>query len=312
MLWVDAATVDGIFQMATQTNTAQGAALMVGCMAIIGLIDNYVGIIAQNGGLWQFHFMRSVMVCGSLLVLSVVFGWRIRPRNWRGVAVRSVCGAISMGVYFAALAFMPIAQVGAGLFTAPLFVLLFSVLFFGQTIGIWRIVAAVVGFAGVLMVLRLDCTALQVMAVLPMLAGITWAMTALSTRYLCEGEETVTLLFWFFFALGVLGLIGLGLMAAGLDDGQSFVSTGWRVPNFVFWKWTVVQAVFSMIAVGMLTRAYQVGETSYIAVFEYSFLIFASFWAWVLFGDTVDLFGMLGIAMIIVSGAVIALRSSDA
>ena len=230
--------------MATQTNTAQGAALMVGCMAIIGLIDNYVGIIAQNGGLWQFHFMRSVMVCGSLLVLSVVFGWRIRPRNWRGVAVRSVCGAISMGVYFAALAFMPIAQVGAGLFTAPLFVLLFSVLFFGQTIGIWRIVAAVVGFAGVLMVLRLDCTALQVMAVLPMLAGITWAMTALSTRYLCEGEETVTLLFWFFFALGVLGLIGLGLMAAGLDDGKSFVSTGWRVPNFVFWKWTVVQAVF--------------------------------------------------------------------
>lgn len=298
--------------MATQTNTAQGAALMVGCMAIIGMIDNYVGVIAQEGGLWQFHFMRSAMVCSALLVLSGVFGWRIRPKSWRGVAVRSVCGAISMGVYFAALAFMPIAQVGAGLFTAPLFVLLFSVLFFGQTIGIWRIVAAVVGFAGVLMVLRLDFSALQVMAVLPMLAGITWAMTALSTRYLCEGEETVTLLFWFFFALGILGLSGLGLMAAGLDDGGSFVTTGWRVPSFVFWKWTIIQAVFSMIAVGMLTRAYQVGETSYIAVFEYSFLIFASFWAWVLFGNLVDFWGMMGIVMIIVSGAVIALRSSDA
>ncbi len=298
--------------MATQTNTAQGAALMVACMAIIGLIDNYVAVIAGEGGLWQFHFMRSAMVCGLLVILSKMFGWRLRPRNGRGVAVRSVCGAISMGVYFGALAFLPIAQVGAGLFTAPLFVLLFSVLFFGQRIGVWRIVAAVVGFAGVMMVLKLDVTALQVVAVLPMLAGITWAMTALSTRYLCEGEETVTLLFWFFFALGVLGLLGLGLMAAGVDDGQSFVTTGWRVPSYIFWKWTVIQAVFSMIAVGMLTRAYQVGETSYIAVFEYSFLIFASFWAWVLFGDRVDLWGMLGIGMIIVSGAVIALRSADA
>ena len=217
-----------------------------------------------------------------------------------------------MGVYFGALAFIPIAQVGAGLFTAPLFVLLFSVLFFGQRIGIWRIVAAVVGFAGVMMVLKLDVTALQLVAVLPMLAGITWAMTALSTRYLCEGEDTVTLLFWFFFALGVLGLLGLGLMAAGVDDGQSFVTTGWRVPSYIFWKWTIIQAVFSMIAVGMLTRAYQVGETSYIAVFEYSFLIFASFWAWILFADGLDVWDMVGIVLIIASGAVIALSSSDA
>jgi drug/metabolite transporter (DMT)-like permease len=303
----------GNFQMATgQTNTAQGAALMVGCMAIIGLIDNYVKLIADEAGLWQFHFLRSVMVCGMLMLGAGVMGWQIRPKRWQGVAVRSICGAISMGVYFGALAFLPIAQVGAGLFTAPLFVLLFSVVFFGQRIGVWRVVAAVVGFAGVMMVLKLDVSTMELVTVLPMLAGGTWALTALSTRYLCEGEETVTLLFWFFFALGVLGAIGLALMASGLGDGRSFVTTGWVAPTFVFWKWTIVQAVFSMIGVGMLTRAYQVGETSYIAVFEYSFLIFASFWGWMLFGDSLDVWGMIGIAMIIASGAVIALRSSDA
>lgn len=285
---------------------------MVGCMAIIGVIDNYVTLIADRGSLWQFHFMRSLMVCGMLLVIARIMRWRIRPHRWQGVALRSVCGALSMGVYFGALAFLPIAQVGAGLFTAPLFVLLFSVLFFGQRIGIWRIVAAVVGFAGVLMVLRLDLSALQVVAVLPMVAGLTWAMTALSTRYLCEGEGTVTLLFWFFFALGALGLIGLGVMEAGLQDGRSFVTRGWVAPDAVFWKWTTIQAVFSMVAVGMLTRAYQVGETSYIAVFEYSFLIFASAWAWIAFGVGIDLLGMAGIALIIASGAVIALRSSEA
>ena len=59
----------------------------------------------------------------------------------------------------------------------------------------------------------------------------------------------------------------------------------------------------------MLTRAYQVGEASYIAVFEYSFLIFASFWAWVIWGDVLDTQAVLGIALIIASGAVIALRT---
>jgi drug/metabolite transporter (DMT)-like permease len=198
------------------------------------------------------------------------------------------------------------------LFTSPLFVLLFTVLFFRQRIGIWRVTAAVVGFAGVMMVLKLDVTALQLVAVMPMLAGVTWALTALSTRQFCEGEDTVTLLFWFFFALGTLGFLGLCLMAAGVDDGQSFVTTGWRAPTYIFWKWTIVQAVLSLIGVGMLTRAYQVGETSYIAVFEYSFLIFASLWAWYLFGDQVDFWAAIGIAMIILSGVVIALRSSDA
>jgi drug/metabolite transporter (DMT)-like permease len=134
----------------------------------------------------------------------------------------------------------------------------------------------------------------------------------LSTRQLCEGEDTVTLLFWFFTALGVLGAIGLVLMAVtDLGDGVSFVGRGWVAPTGVFWFWTLVQAGGSMVAVSMLTRAYQIGETSYIAVFEYSFLIFASLWAWILWGDGLDGWGFVGMAIIILSGVVIALRSSD-
>lgn len=294
------------------SRTVHGAALMVGCMAIIGLIDNYVKVIADLAGLWQFHFLRSCMVCVMLAVLAYALGWRIKPRRWRGVAIRSVFGAVSMVIYFGALSVIPVAQVGAGLFTAPLFVLLFSVLFLGQNIGVWRIAAAIVGFAGVLLVLQLDFAMLNFVTVLPMLAGVSWSLTALSTRHLCEGEETATLLFWFFAALGIFGAIGLCVVAMGFGDGVSFFGKGWVAPSYEFWKWTSLQAVFSMIAVGMLTRAYQIGEASYIAVFEYSFLIFASFWGWILWGDQLNALGYLGIAIIIASGAVLALRAADA
>ena len=94
----------------------------------------------------------------------------------------------------------------------------------------------------------------------------------------------------------------------GLGDGVSFVGRGWTSPTPAFWFWTSVQAIGSIVAVGMLTRAYQVGETSYVAPFEYSFLIFAGIWGYVLFGETIGFWGMIGVAMIIASGAVIALR----
>ena len=60
---------------------------------------------------------------------------------------------------FGAVAVLPIAQVGAGLFTAPIFVLIFSALFFGLPIGKWRIIAVGLGFAGVLLLLRPDAGA---------------------------------------------------------------------------------------------------------------------------------------------------------
>ena len=59
-------------------------------------------------------------------------------------------------------------------------------------------------------------------------------------------------------------------------------------------------------SVGCITRGYQSGETAILAVFEYSFLITASFWAWVVWGQQLDALGYPGIAMIVGSGAIVA------
>ncbi len=56
----------------------------------------------------------------------------------------------------------------------------------------------------------------------------------------------------------------------------------------------------------MIARGYQSGETGSLAVFEYSFLLTASFWAWVLWGEALAPVDFLGIAMIVASGAIIA------
>jgi len=64
-----------------------------------------------------------------------------------------------------------------------------------------------------------------------------------------------------------------------------------------------------MIAMGLIFRGYQLGDASQIAIFEYSLLVFAAGWSFVLFGQTVDRLASLGMALIIQSGIIIAMRS---
>ena len=70
-----------------------------------------------------------------------------------------------------------------------------------------------------------------------------------------------------------------------------------------------MHALGSLVAVALLTRGYQSADTSYLTVFEYSFLIFSAGWAWALFAEVPEPRQVLGIALIVAAGVVISLRS---
>ena len=110
---------------------ARGASLIVAGMTAIGFVDNFVWVIAAEISVWQFHLLRSAIAL-PLLALAAAFGLRLRPNRPARVAARAALHGTAMLLYFAALGFLPIAQVGAGLFTAPLFVLLFAAILFGS------------------------------------------------------------------------------------------------------------------------------------------------------------------------------------
>ncbi len=282
-------------------------------MAVIGLIDNFVVRIADDAGIWQFHATRALMTVPIFLALVWLGLGRIAPVRWWAVVGRSLFLTLAMVLYFAALGVLPVAQAAAGLFTAPIFVLLISALFLRHRIGPFRIGAVGVGFVGVLLILRPDVSNLTVWTVVPLFSGLFYAVSALATRTWCRDETTLTLLAGSFAGLGLAGMIGLLVFTlfpvetAGRAD--AFVVMGWVRPTPDFLFWTAIQAVGSLTGVFFIIRAYQIGEPSYVGVFEYSMLVFISAWAWILRGETIDLAGALGILLIIGSGTVIAFRS---
>lgn len=295
-------------------NNPKGAILsMMTAMLIVGVIDNYVVVLAAHGGLWQFHFTRTLMAL-PIFLAGAAFGLgRLRPLRFKFVALRSLLMAAAMVLYFGCLAFMPLAQVLAGLFTSPIFVMLLSVVFLKQSIGIFRIFAVAIGFSGSLLVLQPDFANLSIMIFLPVLAGLLYGCSSLVTRVFCAEEDTLTLLFWFFLTLGTfggIGLIYLGLNPQDVPDGpEGFIIRGWVPPNSVFLTWTAVQAIGSFIGIFFLIRSYQMADASFVSVFEYSVMIFGPLAAYILFGETMNAIALIGVAMIVCAGTIIAIRA---
>ena len=302
--------------MPMDTHRPTAAALnMVGAMAVIGAIDIYVVVIAQTISLWQFLVMRLLLAAPVVLALSAIGLGTVRPRRVKAVAFRSTLIATGMFCYFGALAFMPIAMALAGLFTSPIFVLLLTAFVLRQRIGPWRIIAVAVGFAGILVVLGPSGGSLGWVAVLPVLGGMLYASGVVATRALCDGESTLALLLGIFLAQGVLGSAVLAVITLMQPDvgggGMAFLTRGWVWPIYDAWPYLLLQVFGSVLGVGLLNRAYQLGDASHVAVFEYSVMIFGPFFGWWLLGQPVTWVQGLGIALIASAGIIIAMRSAQ-
>ena len=299
---------------ATKDRTLMAAGLISVYAFVIGFTDNYVRVIAEEAGLWQFHFTRSCMTAVLLGLGVAIWGFRVKPRSWRAVVARSAIHGSAMVIYFGALAFLDVALVAAGLFTAPIWVLLISRFAYGHAIGPVQVMAVALGFVGVILVLGPEALGgASMAALLPILAGALYALGNIATREWCGAESAQTLLAGFFGALGIIGALGmvaLTLFPLEVPVGpDGFLQRGpvWASGEFYFW--TFVQAAGSLIGVGFMIRAYQITDASRASVLEYVILPASAFWTWVIWGKGLEPLAVLGMVLIVAAGTLIALRA---
>lgn len=296
---------------ANRTIAAAGAIVFYG--TAIGFTDNYVRVIAAEISLWQFPAMRTVFVVLLAAMILPFLRFDLRPKNLPAVVARSMVHGTALMFYFAALAFLPVAQAAAGMFTAPIFVLLISRFAYGERIGPYRIIAVALGFLGILLVLGPGKQApIGLSALLPLMAGFWYALGNVATRRWCAGESAATLTLGFFLAMGGFGLLGMAALAAfpqAVGPGaEGFLLRGVVMPPAPVVFLTFVQAIGSVLGVGAMVRAYQLADASRVAVFEYVVLPLAAFWGFVLWGDLPSASAVIGMALIFATGLLIVLR----
>ncbi|MBD3765741.1 MAG: DMT family transporter [Rhodobacterales bacterium] len=291
------------------------AAGLIGIYAVlVGYTDNQLRQVAALGGLFQFHATRSVLALALLAVVAPLLGLRLRPRSWGAVGLRCALHGVAMLAYFAALAILPVAQVLAGLFTAPIFALLIERLALRRPIGPVRVVAVALGFAGVVLVLGPDALAgAGVAVVLPVASGLLYALGHVVTREACPGESAASLLAGFFAGLLVLGLAGMAVLAIWpqpvAQGAAGFALRGPVVPSADVLFWVALQACGAVLGVRLMIRAYQIGTTSRVSVFEYLLLPVSAGWGWLLWGERLGPAALAGMGLIALAGSLIALRA---
>lgn len=280
------------------------ACLALAASAILSFIDNFVAPVAEEAGLWQFQLVRTLFALPFLVLAGRLMRKSIRPVNLKKLVARSLLVSLGLLIYFAALGTLPVAQAGAGLFSAPLWVALLTVLLFRQPLGLLGIFAVVLGFSGALMLLQPDFSDLSLLSFMPLAAGFFYGLGMMLTSHWCADESPVALALGIFLTIGLTGAIMLGVTA--IWPGEAFINQPWTAPSARFLWLTLFQAVGAVIAVTLIAQAYRIGKPPVIAVFEYSFLIFASLWAFLLWGDSTNLLAWAGIATILISGLLMA------
>ena len=282
-------------------------------MFVLGIADNLIILVSEVSSLWLFHTARSAVAVPLIAALALL-GWgTLRARRPFRVLARNFFVATALLIYFGCLAVLPIGVVVAGLFTAPIFVLVFSALFRAEPVGPWRWCAVGLGFAGALLIVWPDEGGLTWLSLLPILAGAFYAVGAIGTRAWCEGEDVLVMTASYFLILGLYGAIGLAALTAtpieAAMGADGWVHRGYVAPDATMVWVVLAQAVGSIIGVVLLTKGYMLGEASYVAINEYSLIVFASFFAWVMWGQTLGAGALFGMALIALSGSIIAVRS---
>jgi drug/metabolite transporter (DMT)-like permease len=241
----------------------------------------------------QLILFRNLFALPILLVMLHRAGGLalLKPRAPWMHALRICFGMFGMVGAFAGYTYLPLATATVLGFTMPLFLTALSVLLLKERVGWRRWSAVVVGFAGVLLVARPGAgEALPIVPVLLVLLGaLGWALAMMSIRAMGrQGEHGVTIVLWF--AIGSALLSGIATIPV------------WVEPTPRQWLLLAGIGIVSAVAQLLMTEAYRRGDTTLLAPFEYSALLWTMLLGVAFWGEWPGVLDLAGFAILVGAG----------
>ncbi|GGB20400.1 DMT family transporter [Allosediminivita pacifica] len=307
--------------MTDQSIDRPTAGIIFICAGVAAISVNDVLIKYLSGGypLHQMIFIRSVIA----LIFSFAFvrmegGLRIL-RTDRPLLhlLRGALVVFANMTFYAAVAVLPLGQATALFFAAPLFITLLSIPLLGERVGLPRIAAVLVGFAGVLVMQRPwegNLEQARWVLMLPVIAAALYALLQVLTRRLGVTSPASALAVYsqvtfLLFSTGFFLVAGDGRFAEGVEnDSLRFLLRPWIWPPADDWPLFIATGVCSGVIGYCLSAAYRLAAAATIAPFEYIGLPLAFFWGFAIFGEIPLPSTAIGCALIIASGLFVFLR----
>ena len=281
----------------------RGIALKLGSVFLFIVMAALIKATSQDVPPGEAVFFRSVFA------LPVILGWLawrgelstgLRAERPMGHVWRGVIGVSAMGCNFAALGMLPLPEVTAIGYAAPLMTVLLAALLLGERLRAVRMTAVGIGLCGVLIVLwpRLSVDVVDrvaaIGAALVLASAALRAMVQIHIRRLVQTESTSAIVFYFSLTSTGIALLPLPF--------------GWTLPGPEAALMLVTAGVLGGIAQILLTSAYRGAEAALLAPFDYASMLFALIIGYSVFGEVPTGTMLLGAGIVMAAGGLIIWR----
>ena len=212
-------------------------------------------------------------------------------------AFRAITGTLAIIALFIALREIPLADVVSLTFGGPIFVTLGSIFFLSEKVGIKRWLAVLIGFFGMLLIVKPAYEELNIYYIFPIIFCIFFACVALSIRSLSSTEPNYRIALYFSLLSMIVGLFTLPF--------------GWVMPNKFEFFLLIFTGLVGSVANILLTVSLRFAEASLVTPTKYLNLVFAILLGYFIWSEIPKLLTLVGAGLIIVSSVIIFMRESE-
>ena len=267
-----------------------GIACSLGGSFLIVVNDAAIKAVSVTLPVGEIIALRGLVVSALVILYLWLTGQFdvLRVQHPRGQAGRALMMVCSSFLFIAALRAMPLADATAQMFVAPLILTAMAPIFLGERVGWHRATAVVVGFIGMIVILRPGADGVYWIALLPVAAAACSATRDLITRRISAGDSPLATLFYTTFAVAAAGLVTLPF--------------DWQTPTAREVAILGAAAGLQLCAHFLMIVMYRFVQVSAVAPFKYSALVWAVILGMVLFGDVPDGWTIGGALLIIAGG----------
>ena len=275
-----------------------GILLVVCAMTLVPVMDGIAKHLSADFDVFQVVWARYFF---HLIILLPIVLWKhgaagLLPERPVAQVLRGALLLVSTIFFFAAIAVMPLADALALVFVSPLVVTALSPWLLGEQVGMRRRSAVLIGFIGVLIIIRPGAGVFQVGSLLALTAGTIFAFYLIATRKLAGSAPPLV-------TLTYTAVIGALVMSVA-------VIWYWREPAFADWLAMLAMGAIAASGHFLLIKAFELAPASTLAPFTYWEIVSTTAVGYLWFGDFPHSLTWLGIAIVIGSGVYISYRES--
>ena len=259
------------------------------------LMLTFLKLAQENVNVYVAGFLRFFF--GLIIILPYIIKTKFlvfKTTHIKKHLLRSLLNLPAMLLYFSTLVMLPIEKVTAISFIVPLIVTILAVMFLNEKIYIYRTLALILGFSGMLIILRPGVIDISIGVYMALFSSLLWSIVIIITKKIAKDDSSITILSYQSVFMTMFSFF--------------IVLFYWETPNAITFIYLVLAGACGTVLHLALNHAYKLVDVSMTQPYSFLSLVFASIIGFYIFNEIPDLFTWIGACVIFIGVLIISYR----